>query len=92
MLDVAENQTMYDAYDGLIFLAPLERLHFSAKVDFIYTEPFIQELKRRIRLLQGDELPEFLASNNADSLDDFVKEVIKYQEPTKNTLVPEDHN
>lgn len=92
MLDVAENQTMYDAYDGLIFLAPLERLYFSAKVDFIYTEPFIQELKRRIRLLQGDELPEFLVSNNADSLDDFVKEVIKYQDPTKNTLVPEDHN
>ncbi len=88
MLDVAENQTMYDAYDGLIFLAPLEHLHFSAKVDFLYTDSFIPELKRRIRLLQEAELSTFLMKNNVDSLDNFVKEVIQYQEPTKNTLVP----
>ena len=90
MLNVADNQTMYDAYDGLIFLAPLEQLHFSAKVDFIYTEPFIQELKRRILLLQGNQLPEFLIKNDTESLDDFIKELSKYQKPKKNTLIPRD--
>lgn len=92
MLNIANNQTMYDAYDGLIFLAPLEQLHFSAKVDFIYTEPFIQELKRRILLLHEDQLSAFLNKNDVDSLDDFIKEMIKYKGPKKNTLVPEDTN
>jgi hypothetical protein len=90
MLNVSDNQTMNDAYDGLIFLAPLEKLHFSAKVDFIYTEPFIQELKRRILLLQGNQLPDFLFKNDAASLDGFISELIKYQEPRTNHLVPKD--
>lgn len=88
MLNAAENQTMYDAYDGLIFLAPLEELHFSAKVDCIYTGSFIRELKRRITLLEGDRLPDFLKENSAASLDDFIKEFVKFQEPAKNSLVP----
>ncbi|MFC2096375.1 hypothetical protein ACFLQ3_01590 [Bacteroidota bacterium] len=92
MLNSADNQTMYDAYDGLIFLGPLEEKHFSAKVDFIYTDSFIQELKRRIILLEGDQLPAFLKQNGADSLDDFIKEYVKYQEERKNTLVPEEIN
>ncbi len=92
MLDVADNQSMYDAYDGLIFLAPLEQLHFSAKFDFIYTDSFVKELKRRILLLQGNQLSDFLIKNEADSLDDFVKELIKFQEPKKNTLIPKEHN
>ena len=90
MVNVADGQTMYDAYDGLIFLAPLEELHFSAQVDFIYTESFIEELKRRITLVQGEQLPEFLANNKADSLDDFIKKIIQFQEQKKNTLVPND--
>lgn len=92
MLNVADNQTMYDAYDGLIFLAPLEELHFSAEVDFIYTDSFIQELKRRILLLQEDRLPSFLIENGVDSIDDFIVELVKYQEPKKNTLVPKETN
>lgn len=90
MLDAAGNQTMYDAYDGLIFLAPLEKLHFTARVGFIYTDSFIQELKRRILLLQGDNLSDFLKENDAESLDDFINEFMKYQEETKNSLVPEE--
>jgi len=92
MLNVAGNQTMYDAYDGLIFLAPLEKLTFSAKVDFIYTDSFVQELKRRILLLQGDQLSEFLIENGVNSLDTFIKELVKYQQPKKNTLVPKETN
>ncbi len=92
MLNVADNQTMYDAYDGLIFLAPLEELHFSAEVDFIYTDSFIQELKRRIMLLQEDQLSSFLIENGVDSLDDFIKKLVKYKEPKKNTLVPKESN
>ena len=92
MLNVADNQTMYDAYDGLIFLAPLEELHFSAKVEFIYTDSFIQELKRRILLLQEDQLSTFLIENRVDSLDDFIKELVKYQEPEENLLVPKEIN
>ncbi len=92
MLDVADNQTVYDAYDGLIFLAPLEKLHFSAEVSFIYTNMFIQELKRRILLLEGDQLPAFLKENGANSLDDFIKEFVKYKEPRKNTFVPKEMN
>lgn len=92
MLNAADNQTMYDAYDGLIFLAPLEELHFSAEVDFIYTDSFIQELKRRILLLQEDQLSAFLIQNGVDSLDDFIKELVKYQESKKNTLIPKETN
>jgi len=89
MLDVAENSSMYDAYDGLIFLAPLEELHFTARVGFIYTDSFIQEVKRRITLLQGDNLPSFLEQEGAESLDDFMADFVKYQEEGRNTLVPE---
>jgi len=92
MLNVIDNQTMYDAYDGLIFLAPLEELYFSAKVDFIYTDLFIQELKRRISLLQENQLSTFLIKNEVDSLDDYINKLVRYQEPKKNTLVPKEIN
>jgi hypothetical protein len=47
MLDMAPNQTMADAYDAVVFLAPLEELRQTAIVDEIYTEQFKQELVRR---------------------------------------------
>lgn len=92
MTNVAENQTLYDAYDGLIFLAPLEELHFSAKLDFIYTNSFKQELKRRIMLLQGEQLASFLKKNKVNSLDEFIVQLVKFQKPMKNTLVPTNQN
>jgi len=88
MANVPDNQTMYDAYDGLIFLAPLEELHFSGTLGFIYTESFIPELKRRIKLLHGEQLPDFLSENEADSLDDFIKQLMTPQKPKKNKFVP----
>ncbi len=92
MKDVAENQTMYDAYDALIFLAPLEELHFSAKFDFIYTESFKKELKRRITLLQGDQLPAFLKENEVTSVEEYIEDVTQFQKVRKNSLVPKDKN
>ena len=55
MLNSAPNQTMYDAYDALIFLGPLEKMHKTAIVDFIYTREYKNELKRRLPILYSDE-------------------------------------
>jgi len=92
MVNVAENQSIYDAYDGLVFLAPLEDLHFSAKLDWIYTKSFKQELKRRIILLQGNQLPIFLKENEVNSLDEFIKKLTRFQGSVKNSLVPIEPN
>lgn len=55
MLDAAPGQTMADAYDAVIFLAPLEALHQTAKTDVIYPASFLPELARRLALLNGTE-------------------------------------
>jgi hypothetical protein len=47
----APGQTMYNANDAIIFLAPLDKLHNSAIVDVIYTSKFKKELVRRYRFL-----------------------------------------
>ncbi len=90
MLKAADGQTMYDAYDGLIFLAPLEDLHFTARFDFIFTSEFKEELKRRILILQEGRLDDFLAENEVTSLEDFIEELSKAQGITRNSLVPSD--
>jgi hypothetical protein len=88
MLNVADNQTMYDVYDGIIFLAPLEELHFSAKTDFIYTNSFKKELKRRIQLLKGERLDSFLYEEGVATIDDYIEKLVKFQDSIKNPLVP----
>jgi hypothetical protein len=50
MLDAAPGQTMADAYDAVLLLAPLELLRQTALVSEIYTPAFKQELVRRYRL------------------------------------------
>jgi hypothetical protein len=55
MLGAAPGQTMADANDAIIFLAPLEKLHNSARVDRIYTPEFKRELARRYRMLYTQE-------------------------------------
>jgi hypothetical protein len=55
MLNVAPNQTVYDAYDALIFLGPLEKMNKTAIVDFIYTKEFKKELERRYHILYSEE-------------------------------------
>ena len=46
---------MYDAYDALIFLDPVEKMHKTALVDFIYTNEFKKEIERRYRILYTEE-------------------------------------
>jgi hypothetical protein len=88
MLNVADNQTMYDVYDGIIFLAPLEELHFSAKIDFIYTNSFKKELKRRIQLLKGERLDSFLNEERVATINDYIEKLVKFQDSIKNPYVP----
>jgi hypothetical protein len=87
MLNVQEAQTMYDAYDALLFLAPLENLHFSARMDFIYTQDFKEELKRRIKLLNGDNINEELEKEGVRTIDGYIHKITQYQGKTKNTLL-----
>lgn len=73
MLTAAPGQTMADAFDALIFLAPLEELHQTAVVDFIYTPDFRKELKRRLQILYTpQQLKELLETNTAESLEQYI--------------------
>lgn len=51
MLHSAPDQTMYDAYDAIIFLKPLEELRWTAKTDKIYTDEYKNELIRRHKIM-----------------------------------------
>ena len=87
MRNVKKGQSMYDAYDALLFLAPLEELHFSAKLDFFYTSTFKKELKRRIEILEECQVGDFLKKNEVESLDEFIEQLSQYVGKSKNTLV-----
>ena len=71
-LNIQKNTLMSDAYDGLIFLAPVEKIGKSRRTVFFITESFKLELKRRIEILQGDNLQEFLNASNVTSLGDWI--------------------
>lgn len=87
MLHADPTQTMYDAYDALIFLAPLDTLHFSAKMNFFYTGAFKKELKRRIKIIYGENLDTFLKNHQAKTIDEFIDNLTKYQSKAKNELL-----
>jgi hypothetical protein len=73
MLNVAPNQTMFDAYDALIFLGPLEKNQKTAIVDFIYTNEFKKELERRYRLLfSDDQIQSEIEENSVNSLKELI--------------------
>jgi hypothetical protein len=73
MLNVASDQTMYDAYDALIFLAPVNELRQTAMVDFIYTTEFKKELERRIYFLYTEEqINNILNSYDLKSVKEFI--------------------
>jgi hypothetical protein len=55
MLNAAPGQTMFDANDAIIFLAPLEELHNTAVASAIYTPAFKKELARRYGVLYTPE-------------------------------------
>jgi hypothetical protein len=66
-------QTMQDAYDAVIFLAPLDKLRQTALLDSLLTPAFREELKRRHRLLYTEaQLGELVKRHNARDLDDYL--------------------
>ncbi len=76
MLNVYPNQTMFNAYDGLIFLGPLEAMHKTAKVDFIYTKEFKQELERRYMILfTSNEISKKMEHYKAGDLPDLIDKI-----------------
>lgn len=89
MLNVEKGTTMADAYDALIFLAPLKQLHFSAKMSYLYTAQFQFELKRRLKLLEGSNYENYLKQNNAENFEEFYKNNFKYTPITENRLMKE---
>jgi hypothetical protein len=87
MLNVQEEQTMNDAYDAVIFLAPLDNLHFSAKMNYFYNDKFKKELKRRIKLLQGDNLYKELEEEGIRTIEEYIDKAFIYDGITKNNLL-----
>jgi hypothetical protein len=74
MLDAAEGQTMADAFDAVIFLAPLEELHQTALLGDIYTPEFRVELARRLQLLHGEkELAKMIEESGASDLEGYIE-------------------
>lgn len=80
MLNVAPGQTMYDAYDALIFLAPIKKLHQTAMVGFLYTEKFKQELERRIKILYTpQQIKNELKGSGVNSIREFVDKTFQHE-------------
>ncbi len=95
MLNVAPGQTMYDAYDALIFLAPVETLHKTAMVDFIYTDDFKKELQRRAGYLYTEDeisamLSKYGSKNIAELIDAFTVYQAKVLMPQAQSISPID--
>jgi hypothetical protein len=73
MLDVAPGQTMADAYDAVLFLAPLEKLRQSGGIGEIYTPAFKRELARRYRLLYTPaQLADLLQHASVSTLEQLI--------------------
>jgi hypothetical protein len=90
MRNVAADQTMYDAYDALIFLAPVETQRQTAKVDLIYTEEYKHELERRSKILYTKEqLDNILKNYGLKSIRDFIDNYFIYNPEILNPLLHE---
>lgn len=74
MLDVSPGQKMADAYDAVIFLAPLEELRQTALLGAMYTPAFRTELARRLELLHSaEDLASMIAESDATDLAGYVE-------------------
>ena len=89
MLNIIQGTTMFDAYDALIFLAPLNNLHFSAQLNYIFTEQFKPELERRLRILKGDGFDMYLKDNNSSTFDEYFIKISQYVPITPNKFLKE---
>lgn len=86
MLQSDADQTMNNAYDAVIFLAPLESLHLSATLDFFYDIDFKKELERRIEVIYGPDTSDFLKQNGCSNLEECINIIATRENKKKNTL------
>ncbi|HAS42474.1 MAG TPA: hypothetical protein DCS93_18490 [Microscillaceae bacterium] len=87
-LTAREGQTMFDAYDALVMLKPLEQLHFSGRVGAVYTLDFQQEMIRRLKVLNNPtEIKALLKQHNMASLKAYVKSLAKDAPAKPNPLI-----
>ncbi|UCF62670.1 MAG: hypothetical protein JSW33_08745 [bacterium] len=87
MLDVANGQTIFDAYDGLIFLAPLEVLRQTAMADYIYTDEYKIELERRLQILYTEEqIEEILKENDVKSIREYIDNSFTFRPEVRQPL------
>ncbi len=90
MLNVLQGQKMQDAYDAIIFLVPVDEVHQTAMVDFIYTDDYKRELVRRAGFLYEEEqINEILSAYGFEKLSDFID---SYFIPKPSILLPESQN
>jgi hypothetical protein len=89
MLNIKPGQNMLNAYDAMLFLGPIDSLHFSSTVDFIYTSDFKKELLRRIKVLYDGKTDELLKENEASTLEKYIDKTVRKENRTKNNLIRE---
>jgi len=90
MTNVKAGQSMSDAFDAVIFLKPLEETTFSAETDFFMTEAFKKEVARRVRVMNGHRLEEFLKEQGCETVEEYVEKLCVYVPERPNTLVMSD--
>jgi hypothetical protein len=84
----APGQTMYDANDAVIFLAPLEQLHFSGQSGTIYTPAFQEELARRMQfLMTRDQLNKTLMEAKTTDIKAYILKTFTPVPVRPNSLV-----
>jgi hypothetical protein len=73
MLNVEPGLTMADAYDAIIFLAPLESQRETGRLGGLFTPAFRRELVRRYRIkYTPEQLAEMVAEEGADSVAQYI--------------------
>ena len=83
MHQAAPGQTMLDANDAVIFLAPLEDLHRSGKNGAMYTASFKPELARRLELLYTPEqLRLVIESAGVSAIEAYIDATYVSEPPT----------
>jgi len=88
MLDFKDGCTMFDAYDALIFLKPLEKLHESASFDFIYTDEFKKELKRRYKIIFNEkQLIRRMKDADVDNLEALIQKSCSAENQKRNSYI-----
>jgi len=87
MNNVLAGQTMYNAYDAIIFLKPLEETQFSAHTKFYFTEAFKSELVHRINVIHGHNIDAFLHKNNVTSIEEYIEQLSEFVPEKQNPLI-----